>query len=280
AVIAAVGVGTLAAGIVGLVKTGGQGAFETPQQAQRRENANPQSVVGMGGLVSPIDLSKSLNVAGFLAPLEGKTGQGMANQEIAVLNQMKTQLAADSAKFGTSSAQAHADQSALVSTANKWGSASSTALSLVDTSVKSAFLQLLGLNAKQDKLNTTGSGNLEQSKFIKAVLDNQLNNAKTTLAKDETAKASKQAIDQARQKVQDAKTSVDQVQNHIDQLKSVANEITKTKDTLASQQALSSDLSKLNADTSSIKSSFSSGLTISKLPSTSTKATGSVKVNF
>lgn len=203
-----------------------------------------------------------------------------AKNQQSVLNQMRGQLAADSAKYGAGSAQAHADAAALSSTESKWGAQNDASLKGVKAGISTSFLQLIGLNAKEDKLNTTGAGNLKQSEFIKAVLDNQLGNAKSVLAKDETTKASKQAIDQAKQKVSDTKASVDQVQGHIDQLKTVADTITKTKDTISSQQSLESALGKVNTDTSALKSTLSSGITITKLPQSSTKASGTVKVSF
>ena len=203
---------------------------------------------------------------------------GTADKQVSVLTQMESQLAADSAKHGATSAQAHADLVALQTTSNKWGAQSSTDLAVTKASIQSSFLQLLGLNAKEDKLNTTGSGNLDQSKYIKAVLDQQLAHAKSVLATDKTVGASKQAIDLARQKVADTESATKQVQSHIDQLKSVADQITKAKDTLSQQQALETALGKVQSATKDISTVLGTGITITKAPNT--KATGSIKLSI
>jgi len=287
AVIAAIGVGTLVAGIMGLIKTSGQGSGQpgtgTALQRQREKSG---ADTGMGGLVtSPAAVSgANATIAGFAAAISGlaagKGGTDTPQQQLAVLNQMKAQLASDSTKYGGTSAQAHADAAALASTANKWGAENSTISKMIPAGIQTSYLQLLGLNAKQADLGKSGAGNLEQSKFIKAVLDNELQNAKSVLSKDETAKASKSAIDLARQKVTDTQNEIKGTTSHIDQLKTVASQITTTKDTISSQQKLSTDLGKVNSDTSAIKTIFGTGITITKLPDKNTKMTGTVKVSF
>jgi TP901 family phage tail tape measure protein len=68
AAIGAVGVGVLGAGVYGLFKTANQKAPMTNAMAQARERANPQGSVGMGGLVSPIDLSKPIGSDFVMTP--------------------------------------------------------------------------------------------------------------------------------------------------------------------------------------------------------------------
>lgn len=250
------------------------GAIQTPVAKQLAKNLSvPQSQYN----AEVAQIQQQMNNKATATTTAGdRAKDSTLKAQMAVLTQMKGQLAADTAKYGAGSVQAHNDAIALSSTANKWGAEHGISLKGINGEMTQSFLQLVALKASQAKLEASGSGNLEQSKYIKAVLENQLSNAKAVLSKDETAKASKQAIDQARQKVTDTETAIRTTTNHIDTLKAVADQITKTKDTYDSQKQVSEAIGKVNTDTSKLHSDLSTGIPIIKMPSQSGKLSGSI----
>lgn len=199
-------------------------------------------------------------------------------KQMSVLEEMKNRVATD-AKAGASAAQIHEDQMALRTTAEKWGSEHGISLKAIHDKETASFDKLVTLHEDQSKLITSGAGNLEQSKYIKGVLDNQLKTQESHLADLETAHASKAAIDQAKAEIVTTHTKISGVQSHIDDLKGVASQITKTSDALSQEKSLESVMSKVNQDTSDLKSAIKSGIEVSKLPSQALTATGRISVS-
>lgn len=224
-----------------------------------------------------------------IAAANGPQTPGVASQlakdatlqkQMTVLDGMKAQLAADTAKYGASSTQAHQDTAALRTTAEKWGSEHGISLKGIHGEETASFDKLLLLHADQQKLVSSADGNLKQSGFIKAVLDGQLKTQQSHLADLETAHASKTAIDLAKAEITTTHQKITGVQGHIDDLKDVASKITKTSDALSQEKSLESVMSKVNTDTSELKGSIKSGIEVTKLPSQTMKVVGSAGVKI
>lgn len=291
--IATVGVGAIVAGIVGMIQNQAypKGSFQ-PSSEKTYNKEHPGSAVGMGGLVAPSVLGSTpistvqggsqLITPQLVNAMASGAGGGsldpMIQKQIDILNGMKAQLASDASKYGAGSAQAHQDAAALRTTAEKWGSQQGISLKGIENQETASFDKLVTLHEDQAKLVTSGAGNLEQSKFIKAVLDGSLKTQQTHLADLETAHASKTAIDQAKQEIVTTHTKISSVQSHIDDLKNVASQITKTSDSLSQEKSLESVMAKVNSDTSELKGDIKSGIEVSKLPSQSLTASGRVSV--
>jgi len=122
---------------------------------------------------------------------------------------------------------------------------------------------LASLEAYQKKLSTEGT--MKESRT-------ELQHLKTDLASERTLGLSRSIQDQT-------KSHIQMVEAHMAYLRATAQDITKTKDTLDQTDKLGTHLGDILSETKGQHSDLKTGITVTKLPDKTVKATGTVRLS-